>query len=217
MHSQPRMEISRQTIGSFFGHTEVPQISLTDMSDTSKYKYTVEPKVKRNVSSEEKAAVAAISIPQKNIYYWLCRVDDIISLQHLFMIVFLVFFSVSGALMFYIQESTNEAKLSILYVVPIRVKEINKMVMKFAKEFKDKQLTTNITHKIALFKENYKDLLNFDGVYKWSTYYKIDERKKWNPYSAIFYAMNLYTTVGYGMLRTFVYLKDTLKVLYICV
>lgn len=50
------------------------------------------------------------------------------------------------------------------------------------------------------FQKDYVELLSTDGVFKWSTYYKTDgpDHWKWTFGSSFFYAMNVYTTVGYG-------------------
>ncbi|KHJ97137.1 Ion channel [Oesophagostomum dentatum] len=161
----------RETIGEFFYHTRVPKLDLADLHDTTKYKYTGY---------------------KWNKYYWLWKVNEWFGLCHLFMIVMIVAYTVIGAYLFYRIESKNE---EIVY--PVRVKQLNEKVLQIARKFKENSPWNN-SRIFEEFKAEYKDLLKFDNVYKWSTYYRTEEQHKWNMWSSTFFAMNLYTTVGYG-------------------
>ncbi|PIO60187.1 hypothetical protein TELCIR_18322 [Teladorsagia circumcincta] len=49
-------------------------------------------------------------------------------------------------------------------------------------------------------KAAYIDMLNTEGSYKWSTFYRSSDPEnnyKWTYASSFFFAMNVYTTTGY--------------------
>ncbi|VDL78386.1 unnamed protein product [Nippostrongylus brasiliensis] len=165
--------MGRDTIDGFFHHSEVPRLNLTNLTDTSVYKYTAEPTIKRldvNDLNRIQPPQRKGSVNKFNKYYWLWKINDFIALRHLFIIAF---------------------------IYPVRVKNLNNDVLNIAKKIKANP-SWNVSRIFDEFKSDYKNLLAFDNVYKWSTYYRTEVQYKWNPWSASFFAMNLYTTVGYG-------------------
>ncbi|KAK5982987.1 Ion channel [Trichostrongylus colubriformis] len=187
--------MGRDTIEGFFHHSEVPQLELTKLADTSIYKYTAEPTIKRveePVHNPKLLKRTGEPGQTLNKYYWLWKLNEWIGLRHLFMIFLVVAYTSIGAYLFYRIESVNEKQ-----VYPLRVRDLNQKVLSIAKKFKENG-SWNVTTIFDEFKRDYKGLLAFDNVYKWSTYYRTEVQYKWNPGSATFFAMNLYTTVGYG-------------------
>ncbi|KAK6033403.1 Ion channel [Ostertagia ostertagi] len=203
--------MGRDTIGV------VPELEVTQLADTSVYKYTAEPTIKRQV---DPAHTANLVPPTRgsgskfNKYYLLWKLNEWIELRHLFMIFLVIGYTSIGAYLFYRIESINEQQ-----VYPVRVKDLNSKVITIAKKFKenDSWNVSTIFDEFKVrsawirrlkiksgykgnnhFQKDYKALLAFDNVYKWSTYYRTEVQHKWNPWSATFFAMNLYTTVGYG-------------------
>ncbi|VDO22448.1 unnamed protein product [Haemonchus placei] len=188
--------MGRDTIGGFFHHSEVPELELTKFSDVSKYKYTAEPAIKRvnqpELNPSHSPPHEAREGFELNRYYFLWKLNEWIGLRHLFMIFLVISYTSIGAHLFYRIESVNEQK-----VFPVRMKDLSQKVFSIAKKFKDNS-SWNATTIFNEFKKDYKELLFFDNIYKWSTYYRTEVQYKWNPWSATFFAMNLYTTVGYG-------------------
>ncbi|KAL6722748.1 hypothetical protein Aduo_017842 [Ancylostoma duodenale] len=187
--------MGRETIGEFFYHSRVPKVDLTDLHDTTKYKYTVEPEVKRigSCTSSEGSAHRNQNAGRKwSKYYILWKLNEWIGLRHLFMIFLIIAYTSIGAFLFYRIESKHER-----IVYPIRMRELSGKVLEIAKKFKENS-SWNTSRISQEFKADYKDLATYDNIYKWSTYYRTEVQYKWNPWSATFFAMNLYTTVGYG-------------------
>ncbi|VDM78477.1 unnamed protein product [Strongylus vulgaris] len=192
--------MGRETIGEFFHHSEVPKLDLVDLHDTTNYKYTAEPEVKRSESSSYDGGLAKrkqgrgqrFQGHKWNTYHFLWEVNEWIGLRHLFMIFLIIAYTTIGAYLFYRIESKNER-----IVYPIRMKELSAKVFSIAKKFK-KNATWNSSTIFEELKADYRALSNFDNIYKWSTYYRTEVQYKWNAWSSTFFAMNLYTTVGYG-------------------
>ncbi|VDO21282.1 unnamed protein product [Heligmosomoides polygyrus] len=143
-----------------------------------------------------------------NKYYWLWKLNEWIGLRHLFMIALVVSYTAVGAFLFYRIESQNEA-----IVNPIKERDLNKKVLMIARKIKEND-SWNASDIFSEFKKDYKDLLAFDNVYKWSTYYRTEVQYKWNPWSSTFFAMNLYTTVGYGTIAAETILGVWMVMLY---
>ncbi|ETN70676.1 Ion channel [Necator americanus] len=203
--------MGRETIGEFFYHSRVPKIDITNFNDTTNYKYTAEPEIKR---IDPCPTTKCIHQREQNIgykwnkYYWLWKANEWIGLRHLFMIFMIIAYTSIGAFLFYRIESRNER-----VVYPIRVKYLNGKVLDIAKKLKENS-SWNISRIFQEFKTDYKDLLAFDNVYKWSAYYRTDVQYKWNPWSATFFAMNLYTTVGYGTIAAETTIGIAVVILY---
>ncbi|CAJ0608953.1 unnamed protein product [Cylicocyclus nassatus] len=184
--------MGRETIGDFFYHSEVPKLDVLDLRDTTKYKYTAEPTIKRAES------FSSLSTPRKepgykwNMYYILWRINEFIELRHLFMIFMITAYTALGAYLLYTIESKNEKA-----IYPTRMKDLTAAVVDLAKKYKEEK-KSNRSVLLEELKGDYKKLQSFENIYKWSTYYRIEEQYKWNAWSATFFAMNLYTTVGYG-------------------
>uniref|UniRef100_A0A1I7WV71 Ion_trans_2 domain-containing protein n=1 Tax=Heterorhabditis bacteriophora TaxID=37862 RepID=A0A1I7WV71_HETBA len=68
----------------------------------------------------------------------------------------------------------------------------------------DIQITCNLLtfiYTLIRFLATYIKLLNVEGTYKWSTFYRSSDPEnnyKWTIGSSLFFAMNVYTTTGYG-------------------
>ncbi|PIO60709.1 Ion channel, partial [Teladorsagia circumcincta] len=100
--------------------------------------------------------------------------------------------------------------------VPARKAELDSRIMEIVMRYKRDSSNITLPEKTAALKKDYVAMLNSDGLFKWSTYYKTDEPDhwKWTFGSSYFYAMNVYTTVGYGSIAPDTFASRCFTMLY---
>ncbi|KAJ1353761.1 hypothetical protein KIN20_010480 [Parelaphostrongylus tenuis] len=133
-------------------------------------------------------------------FYWLVANHNKIGFRHICMLLLVLIYTLLGALLFYLIESNYEKN-----IVVIRKKALDGTILRIATEVAHKVNNPNVTVSVKLMEEYikgaYVTLLEQESAYKGSTFYKSEDpyyNYKWTFGSAFFFAMNVYTTTGYG-------------------
>ncbi|CAB3398377.1 unnamed protein product [Caenorhabditis bovis] len=148
--------------------------------------------------------------------YWFVFNRKKIGFRHIFIVLFVIFYTLLGATVFYTIESANERK-----EVMIHEKNLEELLTKLAENItervNDPNTSTNTSIMKDYIKTAYIDLMKLEGQYKGSTYYKLEEggnNWKWTFDSAFFFSMNVYTTTGYGSIAPETTLGQFFTILY---
>ncbi|VDL83844.1 unnamed protein product [Nippostrongylus brasiliensis] len=151
-------------------------------------------------------------------FFWMSHLHKKIGLSHIILLLVLAAYSALGTVVFYYLETPNERialrkaitlKLDIdcnIYynldiVVAERKIELDKRIEMLAEHLSDVAENKTAEEMAEDVKNAYIDMLNVEGTYKWSTFYRSadpENNYKWTYASSFFFAMNVYTTTGYG-------------------
>ncbi|XGW32340.1 hypothetical protein V3C99_017132 [Haemonchus contortus] len=165
-----------RTVDDFYEHTDVATVRMEDIVSQG---------------SQKKASKSVLH----HLAHILLLIDRSIGLRHLFLISILIFYSVLGGYVIYYFESSGEA-----VAIPAKKAELDSRIMEIVLRYKNGDSNLTLSEKATALKKDYIAMLNTDGLFKWSTFYKTDEPNhwKWTFGSSFFYASNVYTTTGYG-------------------
>ncbi|VDO52730.1 unnamed protein product [Haemonchus placei] len=129
-------------------------------------------------------------------FYWMSHLHKKVGLSHIILLVVLATYSALGAVVFYYLETPNER-----IVVAARKELLDDRIEQLAEHLTGMAENKTIEELAVDVKAAYIDMLNTEGSYKWSTFYRSDDPRnnyKWTYASSFFFAMNVYTTTGYG-------------------
>ncbi|KAJ1369566.1 hypothetical protein KIN20_031052 [Parelaphostrongylus tenuis] len=101
-----------------------------------------------------------------------------------------------GAIVFYYQEKPNERK-----VIAERKAELDTRIEQLAEYLSSVADNKTIEEMAMDVRDAYVKMLDIEGTYRWSTFYRSKDPQnnyKWTFGSSLFFAMNVYTTTGYG-------------------
>ncbi|RCN51080.1 Ion channel [Ancylostoma caninum] len=180
-----------KTIDDFYEHSNVATVRVDDFN-------------KHKKSKRSKGLSYYVN-------YSLYLLDKHVGLRHLFLISILTIYSIMGTYYLWYFEGSGEAEY-----VPAKKAALESKMLEIAQRYKNDNSNLTSEEKAAALKKDYVELLNTDGVFKWSTYYKTDEPDhwKWTFGSSYFYACNVYTTVGYGSIAPETYAAKWFTMLY---
>ncbi|KAK5978250.1 TWiK family of potassium channel [Trichostrongylus colubriformis] len=129
-------------------------------------------------------------------FYWLSHLHKKLGLSHIILLLVLAAYSALGAVVFYYLETPNERM-----VVAERKLILDDRIEQLAEYLSDMAENKTVEELALDVKNAYIDMLNTEGTYKWSTFYRSadpENNYKWTYGSSFFFAMNVYTTTGYG-------------------
>ncbi|WKX95788.1 hypothetical protein Q1695_012332 [Nippostrongylus brasiliensis] len=129
-------------------------------------------------------------------FFWMSHLHKKIGLSHIILLLVLAAYSALGTVVFYYLETPNER-----IVVAERKIELDKRIEMLAEHLSDVAENKTAEEMAEDVKNAYIDMLNVEGTYKWSTFYRSadpENNYKWTYASSFFFAMNVYTTTGYG-------------------
>ncbi|KAK5979034.1 hypothetical protein GCK32_015127 [Trichostrongylus colubriformis] len=106
-------------------------------------------------------------------------------------------YTLLGAAVFFIIESKYERK-----TVAMRKAALDEAIASIAKEitkqFHGPGQVADETAMVKFIQQSYVRLLKIESAYAGSTYHKSEDNMHWNFGSSCFFAMNVFTTTGYG-------------------
>ncbi|KAI6191985.1 TWiK family of potassium channels protein 18 [Aphelenchoides bicaudatus] len=121
-------------------------------------------------------------------------------IRHFLLVLVLALYALGGGYIFLLIEAENEVEQ-----LEINVKQLEQLTQNLSIAIFEitNVSTTNDTLKrsaVFLIHEFYERMLKVEGRYIGSAYHKYEmlDRLTWNYLSAVFYAMTLFTTIGYG-------------------
>ncbi|KHJ84930.1 Ion channel, partial [Oesophagostomum dentatum] len=131
-----------------------------------------------------------------NSFYWMSHLHKKIGLSHIILLTILAAYTMLGAVVFYYLETPHER-----VVVAERKEKLDDRIQKLADHLNavaDNKTEEELAEDV---KAAYVEMLDVEGTYKWSTFYRSSDPEnnyKWTYASSFFFAMNVYTTTGYG-------------------
>ncbi|KAI1699982.1 ion channel domain-containing protein [Ditylenchus destructor] len=150
------------------------------------------------------------------VFQHLARFHNKFGMRHYIMVGLLALYSIAGGFMFQAIEAENERQNLELNRDVLQTLIFNMSMDIFS--------VTNVTPAIEtrndvilVIREYYREMLKAEGKYIGSVFHKYEQftvRLSWYYGSAVFYAMTLFTTIGYGTMACQTVLGKTASVLY---
>ncbi|KAI6209722.1 TWiK family of potassium channels protein 18 [Aphelenchoides besseyi] len=162
--------------------------------------------VQRNILNKRKATV----------FQHVAKFHHKFGIRHYMLIGLLALYSVLGGLLFLKLEAENE-----MVTLENNIKKLEELTDKMALSmFEASNVTVSDSLRettIFIIKSYYLRMLKVENRYLGSAYHKfemIDQRLTWNYGSAVFYAMTLFTTIGYGSIACQTTVGKALSIVY---
>ncbi|KAE9555849.1 hypothetical protein FO519_000934 [Halicephalobus sp. NKZ332] len=135
-----------------------------------------------------------------SIFQHVARIHHKFGIRHYVLIGLLAIYSALGGLIFLKLESENEIKNleQTRHQIIKMIEELSQDVFDIANVTVSPESREDV---ILLVQEYYREMLKVEGKYSGSVYHKyerINMRLTWYYSSAVFFAMTLFTTIGYG-------------------
>lgn len=152
-------------------------------------------------------------------FSWLAYYHHKFGIRHIFLVLLLCAYVFIGGAMFYSLESPNEVtdlKETIVLMQGI-IAEMTVDVINVTLSYNG---TTRDEKVAKMIKVYYKTMLEAEGRYHGSVWHKaenLDLHLMWYYSSATFYAMTLFTTIGYGTIVCQTVWGRALSVIYACI
>ncbi|EPB68825.1 Ion channel [Ancylostoma ceylanicum] len=129
-------------------------------------------------------------------FYWMSHLHKKVGLSHIILLLVLAAYTFLGAVVFYYLETPNERM-----VVAERKVKLDDRIQQLAEHLSAVAENKTAEEMAEDVKAAYIEMLDVEGTYKWSTFYRSSDPEnnyKWTYGSSFFFAMNVYTTTGYG-------------------
>ncbi|KAK6732596.1 hypothetical protein RB195_016766 [Necator americanus] len=129
-------------------------------------------------------------------FYWMSHLHKRIGLSHIILLLILTAYTFLGAVVFYYLETPHERM-----VVAERKEKLDDRLQQLAEYLNAVAENKTVEEMAEDVKAAYIEMLDVEGTYKWSTFYRSadpENNYKWTYGSSFFFAMNVYTTTGYG-------------------
>ncbi|CAJ0608120.1 unnamed protein product [Cylicocyclus nassatus] len=131
-----------------------------------------------------------------NSFYWLSHLHRKVGLSHIILLLVLAAYTFLGAVVFYYLETPYERTL-----IAERKVKLNNRLEQLADHIDTLSENETVEELAEQIKAAYVEMLDVEGTYKWSIFYRSSDPEnnyKWTYASSFFFAMNVYTTTGYG-------------------
>uniref|UniRef100_A0AC34FZK5 Potassium channel domain-containing protein n=1 Tax=Panagrolaimus sp. ES5 TaxID=591445 RepID=A0AC34FZK5_9BILA len=170
-------------------------------------KFEVDPNaIRRNLFNQKRPSV----------FQHMARIHHKFGIRHLILVGLLALYSALGGLLFLSIEAKNELQNleETRHILTSMISQLSQDVFDIANVTVSPEDREDV---ILLIREYYREMLKAEGKYAGSVYHKyerINMRLTWYYSSAVFYAMTLFTTIGYGTIATQTVLGKVCAVIY---
>ncbi|KAE9554931.1 hypothetical protein FO519_001828 [Halicephalobus sp. NKZ332] len=134
-------------------------------------------------------------------FHWVAVYHHKFGIRHLILVGLMVLYTVGGGLIFNAIEAPHEEKtlMEMILELSVMVNDLTNQTIVIASSNTTQEL--KFSEISVLITDYYKSMLQFEGKYSGSTLHKVENlqlHRTWRFESAVFYAMTLFTTIGYG-------------------